>query len=137
MQGYYKNPEATQAAIQDGYLHTGDLGKFDDQGKLHIIGRKKEVLVLPSGTKIFLPEYEMQLSQALHEDDLCVMLDNRSKVIAIVSAEGKKPEDYQEALNQFNSTKERSEQVTRLEVRAEPLPRTATGKLKRWMIISN
>lgn len=137
MQGYYKNPEATAAAIQDGYLHTGDLGKFDEQGKLHIIGRKKEILVLPSGTKIFLPEYEMQLTQALGEQDLCVMLDPKDRVIAIVSAEGKKPEDYQEALNRFNATKDRSEQITRLEVRAEPLPRTATGKLKRWMIISN
>lgn len=137
MQGYYKNPEATQAVLQDGYLHTGDLGKFDNEGKLHIIGRKKEVLVLPSGTKIFLPEYEMQLSAALGVQDLCVMQDAKDKVIAIVSAEGKKPEDFQEALNQFNATKERSEQITRLEVRAEPLPRTATGKLKRWMIVSN
>ena len=136
MKGYYKNPEATAEVLIDGWLHTGDLGKFDDAGKLHIIGRKKEVLVLSSGTKIFLPEYEMQLSAALGEQDLCVMLDSHERVIAVISSEDKKPTDYQEALNAFNSTRERSEQITRIEVRRDPLPRTATGKLKRWMIVS-
>lgn len=78
----------------------------------------------------------MQLSAALGEQDLCVMLDSHERVIAVISSEDKKPTDYQEALNAFNSTRERSEQITRIEVRRDPLPRTATGKLKRWMIVS-
>lgn len=133
MQGYYKNPEATAAVLQDGVLHTGDLGSFDDEGKLHIIGRKKEILVLPSGTKIFLPEYEMHLMAALGEQDLCVTQDDKGLVVALVVTE-KDPETFREALNAFNAAHERSEQIARIETRSEPLPRTATGKLKRWMI---
>ena len=58
MQGYYKRPDATRAVLRDGVFHTGDLGRFDEEGLLHITGRKKDMLVLPDGTKIFLPEYE-------------------------------------------------------------------------------
>lgn len=45
----------------DGVLHTGDLGKFDDEGNLYITGRKKDILVLENGNKIFLPEWEKNL----------------------------------------------------------------------------
>ncbi|MDD5886428.1 MAG: AMP-binding protein [Oscillospiraceae bacterium] len=136
MQGYYKNPDATAAAIQDGWLHTGDLGKFDDQGKLHIIGRKKEILVLSSGTKIYLPEYEEQLSKALNVEDLCVMLDSSDRVTAILVTD-KKPEEFSEPLKAFNATKDRSEQIRYVQTRTEALPRSPLGKLKRWMIVSN
>ena len=47
----YKLPEETSEVLHDGLLSTGDLGRFDENGKLHIIGRKKEILVLPDGTK--------------------------------------------------------------------------------------
>ena len=49
MQGYYKMPQATDAVLKDGVLYTGDLGRFDEDGKLHITGRKKEMLVLSDG----------------------------------------------------------------------------------------
>jgi long-chain acyl-CoA synthetase len=52
MSGYWKNPQATVEAIQDGWLHTGDLGRLDADGFLTITGRKKELLVLSSGKKI-------------------------------------------------------------------------------------
>jgi long-chain acyl-CoA synthetase len=56
MQGYWNNPEATAAAIQDGWLHTGDLGELDASGYLKITGRKKELLVLSNGKKV-VPNY--------------------------------------------------------------------------------
>ena len=48
MQGYYKRPESTAHVLIDGVFHTGDLGRFDEEGKLHITGRKKDILVLPA-----------------------------------------------------------------------------------------
>lgn len=52
MPGYWNNPEATAEAIQDGWLHTGDLGTLDTDGFLTITGRKKELMVLSSGKKV-------------------------------------------------------------------------------------
>jgi long-chain acyl-CoA synthetase len=52
MKGYWNNPDATAAAIENGWLHTGDLGKLDADGYLSITGRKKELLVLSNGKKV-------------------------------------------------------------------------------------
>jgi long-chain acyl-CoA synthetase len=56
MKGYWKSPEATADAIQNGWLHTGDLGEIDRDGFLKITGRKKELLVLSNGKKV-VPSY--------------------------------------------------------------------------------
>jgi long-chain acyl-CoA synthetase len=56
MKGYWKNPQATEEAIRDGWLHTGDLGQLDAEGFLTITGRKKELLVLSNGKKV-VPSY--------------------------------------------------------------------------------
>ena len=56
MKGYWNNPEATAAAIRDGWFHTGDLAKIDGDGFVTITGRKKELLVLSNGKKV-VPTY--------------------------------------------------------------------------------
>lgn len=61
MRGYYRNPQATAEVIHDGWLHTGDLGYFDQKGFLHIHGRKKSVIVLPGGKNVYPEEVEAEL----------------------------------------------------------------------------
>ena len=56
--GYYKNPGATEEVLREGWLHTGDLGRFDDQGTLHIVGRAREVIVDSGGNHAYIEELE-------------------------------------------------------------------------------
>jgi len=51
--GYYDDPQATRAAFEDGWFHTGDIGAFDAAGHLMIKGRKKEMIVLADGRNVF------------------------------------------------------------------------------------
>ena len=58
MREYYQRPDATADVIRDGWLYTGDLGRLDREGRLHITGRKKEVIVLSSGKNLYPEEIE-------------------------------------------------------------------------------
>ncbi|MEI2384793.1 class I adenylate-forming enzyme family protein [Breoghania sp. JC706] len=62
MLGYFRNPAATASVMTpDGFLRTGDLGRFDDEGRLHIVGRAKE-LIIRSGFNVYPPEVEAALN---------------------------------------------------------------------------
>lgn len=56
MKGYYRNPEETEAVLQDGWLRSGDAGYFDEDGHLIVIDRAKDVMTLHDGTK-FSPQF--------------------------------------------------------------------------------
>ena len=56
--GYYGAPEATGAAFEDGWFHTGDIGELDAAGRLFIRGRKKEMIVTPEGLNVFPEDVE-------------------------------------------------------------------------------
>jgi fatty-acyl-CoA synthase len=56
-QGYWNRPEATAAALHDGWLHTGDLAMFDEDGYYRIVGRKKE-MIISGGENIYPAEIE-------------------------------------------------------------------------------
>ena len=129
MQGYYKMPEAT-AVLENGVLRTGDLGRFDAEGKLHITGRKKDMLVLPDGTKIFLPEYEARLMKALGHTELAVVMRGAGPLL-VFSGEADKAE-LLEKLRPLMAELPRGQQLRDILITNEALPRTATGKIKRW-----
>ena len=62
MQGYWRNPEETEIALKDGWLHTGDLAKMDEQGYFYIVERKKD-LIIAGGYNIYPREVEEVLYQ--------------------------------------------------------------------------
>ena len=131
MQGYYKMEEAFAEVVKAGILHTGDLGHFDADGKLHVTGRKKEILVMADGTKLFLPEYEKEIAQAIGNQELAVVLRHGQPVL-IVRADPEKRSAYLEQLKPVMALRPRGQQLRDLVFVQEPLPRTATGKIQRW-----
>jgi long-chain acyl-CoA synthetase len=58
MAGYWEDEQATSAAIRDGWFHTGDLGRFDDDGNLYIVGRSKDVIIDSNGKNVYPDEIE-------------------------------------------------------------------------------
>ena len=77
MQEYYKDPEGTALAKRNGFFHTGDLGRFDEEGLLYIVGRKKEMIKV-AGQIVFAPEVEAALCkhEAILEAAVIGVADN-------------------------------------------------------------
>ena len=72
--GYWKNPEATAAAIDaEGWYHTGDLGAFTKDGMLTFRGRKKDMLALPDGQKVYAEDVEAILKEDPRVKDAAVV----------------------------------------------------------------
>ena len=143
MKGYYRHPEDTEKVLRDGVLYTGDLGRFDEKGRLRIIGRKKEILVLRDGTKIFLPEYEARIGAALPDRDFTVLEKDGRPVLVLTDKEAAEaPESHaakfrsliQVRLRDVMTALPRGQQLGGILFTGRPLPRTATGKVKRWEI---
>lgn len=130
MLGYYKWPQHTREVLHRGILSTGDLGCFDEDGRLHITGRKKDILVMGDGTKIFLPEYEADLMKTLGHTELAVTLRNDRPVL-LYSGKAEKT-DLEQRLRPVMEKLARGQQITDILITDEPLPRTASGKIKRW-----
>jgi len=83
-QGYYKNPEATQKTLQDGWLYSGDKGFIDDDGHLVVFDRTKDVFTLTDG-KPFAPQYlETRLKFSPYIKDSWVIGDNRDYISAVL-----------------------------------------------------
>lgn len=84
MKGYWNDPAATAEALIDGWLHTGDLGKLDAEGYLHITGRKKELIVLSNGKKAVPSHVEGILLADPCFDQVVVFGDGRHFLTALV-----------------------------------------------------
>ena len=131
MQGYYKDEESTAAVLREGVLFTGDLGRFDENGLLRVIGRKKEILVLSDGTKLFLPEYEQSLRRALPDRDFAVIALEGAPVL-VIAGDGADKNGVEALVGDVMKTMPFGRRVKSILFVPYPLPRTATGKIKRW-----
>ena len=150
MLGYYDNEEATEEALQDGWLHTGDLGYMNENDELFITGRSKTVIVTKGGKNIFPEEVENVLLQDELIKEVIVhgVKDERVGNVMITAdifpnlpllteqhGEMSKSDMYhffKELVDRINETMPPYKQVKRVNIRDKEFIKTTTGKIKRY-----
>ena len=137
--GYYKNASATEEVFKDGWLHTGDIGRLDEEGNLQLLGRKKEVIVTSEGLNVYPEDVERVLKQHSGVADAAVvsrLTGSRSVVHAVFIF--KDPEEAGEAERIVSEANQKLESFQRIQSFGvwpdSEFPRTSTGKLKRTAI---
>jgi long-chain acyl-CoA synthetase len=150
MSGYYNNPDANRESFtQDGWFRSGDLGRFDNQGHLYIVGRKKDIIKLPSGKNVFPEDVEAHYERSPFVSEVCVLglrdeasqFKGAEKLCGVVVPNF----DYLKARNIANSREwviwelenlgrelPEYQRVHDFVLRVEPLPRTSTRKVRRF-----
>jgi long-chain acyl-CoA synthetase len=84
MQGYWNNPEATAETIRNGWLHTGDIGRIDEDGYIEITDRKKDIIVNSGGDNLSPARVEGMLTAAREIGQAMVFGDKRPHLVAVV-----------------------------------------------------
>ncbi len=153
MKGYFKNDAATSEVIKDGWLYTGDLGKVDKAGFLHITGRKKSVIVTPNGKNVYPEELEALLSESPFVLE-CLVWGGPEKdpslteVQALVVPDTREfdqsfePNQYDEAkitdviseeVRKLNKELANYKRIKKFVLRHEEFEKTTTRKIKRYL----
>lgn len=134
MRGYYKNPQATAEAIQDGWFHTGDLGYQDGDGYLYITGRSKNLIILDNGKNIYPEELEGYIMKVPGVKDVMVYDDN-GKISALVLStrpgDNALAKEIKQGIRKINENLPAYKRITGLDYRAQEFPKTTTLKIKR------
>ncbi|MDA1093638.1 MAG: AMP-binding protein [Acidobacteria bacterium] len=135
--GYFGADQDTAAAFDDGWFHTGDLGALDDEGRLQVHGRKKEVIVTPEGLNVFPEDVERvmdSLPEVAESAVVGITRDNEERVHAVVVlATPADPIELARAANRQLADHQRVRSVLLWPEAA--LPRTdGTQKLKRRLV---
>ena len=131
MLGYYKDPEATAEVIDaDGWFHTGDLARKDEDGYYFLTGRKKNLIILDSGENINPEELEgiVGKCEAVKE---CVVKEMGKKIGVVVYCDEDKQQQVRDFITEANRTLPLYKRMSAVEFSTEPLPRNGAGKLLR------
>ncbi len=141
MAGYYRNEAATAEVLRDGWLHTGDLGRFDEDGRLYVVGRAKEVIVDSGGNNIYIEELEEIYGRSEYVKEMAVVglkVGQGEQVAALVvpaysrgesrrAVEDRLRSDFDKVALELSAHK----RIRILRFTDAELPRTRTRKIKR------
>ncbi len=144
MQGYYKREAETRAVLKDGWLHTGDLGRFDDQGRLYVTGRSKEIIVLSNGKNINPEEIETAIvTRFPYVNEIGVFAKNDAlhALVRLDAARAREMDVLNPAkdfkanvLDVYNESVSPYKRIVRHCIVQKELPRTRLGKLQRFKL---
>lgn len=105
--GYYKDPQATEAVRGDRWLHSGDIGRFDEEGYLYITDRKKDIIITSGGKNIAPSEIENRLKCSPYISEAIVVGEGRKYLAALIQIEmenvSKWAQDHKIAYTTFKS----------------------------------
>lgn len=131
---YYGNPEETSDVLDGDTLYTGDAGWLDEKGRLHLLGRKKDMIIMENGEKIFCPDIDGVIKKFAGVRDGAVIYV-RKKLIAVVEAEkDADPEQIQGELDAYNLTQPYYRKIAYLWIYPDAFPYTSSGKLQRRLL---
>ena len=136
--GYYKNPEATEAAFTpDGWFRTGDLGVIDKNGNIFIRGRIKSMILNSSGQNIYPEEVEAVVNNCQHVEE-CLVVDRDGKIVALVYPQDGLDDQTLESLpaqirEEANKSLPAYSKITKVELMAEPFEKTPKMSIKRFL----
>ena len=139
MLGYWNNNEATEQTIKDGWLHTGDIGEFDEDNYLKITDRKKDIIVSLGGDNIAPSKIENLLTLSPEIEQACVFGEQKNYIAAllVLSSENKSSdEDIQRYIDEVNKDLTQPEKIKKFIFIDEPFSiennlMTPTMKVRR------
>ena len=130
MQGYWQQPEATAAAIRDGWLYTGDVGRLDDEGFLTLLDRSKD-LIISGGSNIYPREVEEVLLQhpAVQEASVIGRRDDEWGELVVAYVVAREPVDAARARRLSASSTSRASSGRKRYRFVRALPKNHYGKV--------
>jgi long-chain acyl-CoA synthetase len=136
MSGYYGNPEATAAVLRDGWLSTGDIGRFGADGYLAISGRTKDVIVTDAGKNVYPEEVEVRYRDLPGVREMAVIGvpgSGRGERVCAVVAPGPQAtgDEIRAAVEARSAGVPSYQQITQIEIWRGDFPKTTTLKVKR------
>lgn len=155
MLGYYKNPKLTQEVFENGWFKTGDLGFFDEDGFLHIAGRKKNVIIANNGKNVFPEEIEDLLNRSPFIQECMVYGEQDEKHDEVIAAqivtdaeafiEYSEKNNVQitpelvnsiisEEIKKVNKELANYKQIRKFYIRDTEFEKTTTQKIKRYLV---
>ncbi len=141
MSGYLDDPEATAGALVDGWLRTGDLGRIDEDGQLRLVGRKKDVILDASGKNVYPDELEELYggNPLIKELSIVGLPDGNGHERVACLCVAKSREDraaVEEHFARISAELPFWKRVKILHFGEDDLPRTATRKVKRPLVVA-
>lgn len=144
MQGYYKNPEATKAVLdEDGWLHTGDMGTRSADGTIFIKGRYKTMILTSNGQNIYPEEIEAKLNNMLHVAE-SLIVERKNHLVALVYPDydsideagittDKLPEEMERVRIELNKLVAPYERIDRIQLIPNEFEKTPKRSIKRYL----
>ena len=144
--GYYKDEDLTKSYIINGWYHTGDLGKIDEDGYMYIIGRNNNTIVLENGEKVFPEEIEDVLNSSEAINESIIYQNEKGKISAIIECNREVYAGHNDIeirdliskiIDEINEKLPQFKKITKFDVVTNEFEKNSVGKIDRKKIIEN